>query len=109
MGENDDKNNNQINVANNNEYNGKLLMNKSSSNFYQKMTIGSNEEEKNINDINVKNINFEKNYNYDYNKNYFDNYEERKIVKKNSFNGFEMANNLFRKKTFNNFYNFDFN
>ena len=109
MGENEDKNNNQINVVNNNEYNGKLLMNKSSSNFYQKMTIDLNEEEKNINDINVKDINFEKNYNYKYNKNYADNYEERKIVKKNSFNGFEMNNSLFRKKTFNNFYNFNFN
>ena len=112
IGENKAKinNENKLEKISNNEYNGKLLMNKSSSNFYPRISIDLNEEEKNINinDRNVKDIIFENNYKYEYNKYNF-NSNERIINEKNSFNQFKMDNTLFRTKSFNNCYNYDFN
>ena len=108
---NENKINNEFqNKLNNINGNNKLLMNKSTSNFYSNMSNNINEEGK-TDKRKLKN-NLIKNgvvleNNQLYNNNFKNNFGEENI-QKTPLNQFQM-NNLSRKKSFNNCYNFSFN
>ena len=100
----------KIIINNMNNYNGqnKIIMNKSSSNFYPRISINSSEEEKKEenNSNTIRNFNLENGFKYN-NNNDFLGKDKNKFVKKNSFNKLMVNNGLFRKKCLNNNYNFE--